>query len=295
MLINDQATLEKFMPVKTGIAFELFEEYLFAADTLFVLDSTIGIGRPLYEVMIASELTDNPGEVQKLLRHATACYAYTLWAPEHAVNHDEMGITVSTGENVAPVSDSKLQRLIETRHKLAYSYLEKAYELMEEKRSDFTDWTGSGSYVLRKKILVSSVKEFEEYYHIDTSRVRFNRYRSGLAAAEREKIAPELGEQMYLLLKAEYQAGSLTEKHQRLLPAIQACAVHYALYMEALGADKPKAYTLEHKRKMEMYAQSFTEKIRANIEDYPLFPNQQTFDRMHTNDNEDQTSQFLFN
>lgn len=281
MLIEDKEALDRYMSVNADLDYELVRPELKRADDLFILDPLFGIGGPLYDELIS---LDTESAAQKklldLLRAATSDFAYSTWARMHSVNNSNSGVTVTRNEHSAPVSDAKLEGIIAERKKTAFRFLELALRFLENNADDFETWKNSRAYTIRKELLISSVDEFDRYAYIDRSRITFMKLRH-----LRELIRPELGDDLYTLVKAEKQKNELKAVHVPVVEFAQTVLANYAC-----GMYKKDKHMLETAEK---HQRAMIDFLRKNKAGYPLLPATGTEGRAPF-PNDPDSSQFVF-
>jgi hypothetical protein len=233
MLIPDKTILDEYLSVNADLEYEAISPELKRSDNLFILDPLYGIGQEFYnEITQVAAPNTQQAKVLDLLRSATADYAYTIWARMHSVNNSNSGITVTRNENSAPVSDAKLEGIIAERKRSAYRFLELVLEYLEKNADTFSTWKNSSAFTIRKELFVSSVSIFERYCFINQSRMVYMQLKPYLLQAEVEMVKPELGEDLYTLIKAEYQAGTLKSVHLPLVEYAQRITANYAMGLD---------------------------------------------------------------
>ncbi|UZR93138.1 DUF6712 family protein [Chondrinema litorale] len=286
MLIKDKEMLQEYLEVNGDLKFDSIKKDLKKADQLLLLDPLFGIGDEFYAELDAIE-TPEGKEVKllELLRQSVADYAYSLWARMHAVQNSNSGIAVVRTDRTAPVSDAKLEGIIADKLKSSHQFMELALKYLEKNADDFEAWKNSSAYTIRKELFISSVDEFDRFCYIERSRIIFMKLRHLILQGEDELIKPELGDDLYNVIKAEYQADNLKAVHLPVVEKIQRTLANYALGKHKKDEDLQAT--------AETHQKALIDFLRKNQTDYPILPINNTQGRGEF-PNRPESSQFIF-
>lgn len=105
----------------------------------------------------------------KYLRQAVAFFAWLKIIPTLDAQHDASGRSRRLGENEKGLTALQEFKDEENIRHLAYEAVDALIEVME--REEFSFWTDSKKYRLRKRLLIRSKEEFDEYYNIGSHRL----------------------------------------------------------------------------------------------------------------------------
>ena len=242
---------------------DLFKELLGFVDADFKFENIISdvitasndiydlIGKDSYEHI--AELTesepdqdfeDNNYMVLRTARLAIAVYSYRLYAPHNDLSHTNDGrkMRAEEGEKSAfqwmidaddKALEKKYYRTLEYLLRLLDESKPENYsELTEEEQKEtlYYKWINSEAYNQVKKLFISSVKEFDNVYPIN-SRLLMIRFAPGMYDCERREILPRLGKTLFDLMKLAYKGKSEEEipNKDSLLLLIQEAIASYAL------------------------------------------------------------------
>lgn len=243
---------------------ELFKELLGFVDANFGFENIISdavtatnelidlIGKDAYNYI--QELTEGtePSEdfadldylVLRTTRLAIAVNSYRLYAPNNDVSHSSDGRKMRNEEHEKNAFQWMIDNDNKALEKKYYRTLEQLLRLLDEsKREGYNElteeeqkatlyykWVNSQAYDDVKKLFISSVKEFDNFYPIN-SRLLLIRFAPGISECERREILPRLGKTLFDLLKEVYKNKSEEEiaNKDSLLNLVQEACSSYAL------------------------------------------------------------------
>ncbi|HBK82658.1 MAG TPA: hypothetical protein DDZ41_03540 [Flavobacterium sp.] len=209
------------------------------------------IGKEVYK-HIAEYAETEPNEdfededymILRSSRLAIAAYAYRLYAPHNDLSHTNDGRKMRNEEHEKSAFQWMIDADDKALEKKYYRTLEQLLRLLDESKPEnydtFTNeekeatiyykWTNSEAFNQVKKLFISTVKEFDNFYPIN-SRLLMIRFAPGMSECERREILPRIGQSKYDLLKLVYKGKSLVEipNKDSLLLLIQEAIASYAL------------------------------------------------------------------
>jgi hypothetical protein len=190
------------------------------------------------------DFEDNNYMILRTARLAIAVYAYRLYAPHNDLSHTNDGRKMRSeeGEKSAfqwmidaddKALDKKYYRTLEYLLRLLDESKPEDYSSLseeEKKETLFYKWTNSEAYNQVKKLFISTVKEFDNFYPIN-SRLLMIRFAPGMSECERREILPRVGKTLFDLMKEVYKKKSeaLIPNKESLLNLIQEAIASYAL------------------------------------------------------------------
>lgn len=209
------------------------------------------IGKEVYEYVAG--LSDNePVEdfedidymLLRTTRLAIAVYSYRLYAPNNDLSHTQDGRKMRKEEHEVSAFQWMIDADDKALEKRYYRALEQLLRLLDESKPERYDeltegeqkvtifyiWTNSEAFNEVKKLFISSVKEFDNIYPIN-SRLLMIRFAPGMSECERREILPRLGKTLFDLLKLAYKGKTEEEiaNKDSLLLLIQEAIASYAL------------------------------------------------------------------
>ena len=190
------------------------------------------------------DFEDNNYMILRTARLAIAVYAYRLYAPHNDLSHTNDGRKMRSeeGEKSAfqwmidaddKALDKKYYRTLEYLLRLLDESKPEDYSSLseeEKKETLFYKWTNSEAYNQVKKLFISTVKEFDNFYPIN-SRLLMIRFAPGMSECERREILPRVGKTLFDLMKEVYKKKSeaLIPNKESLLNLIKEAIASYAL------------------------------------------------------------------
>lgn len=243
---------------------ELFKELLGFVDADFKFKNIVSdlvsatneladlIGKDAYNYI--QELTEDtePDEdfedldytVLYTARLAVAVKSYKLYAPNNDLSHTNDGRKMRNEEHEKHAFQWMIDNSDKELEKKYYRTLEQLLRILDESKpegySELTEeeqkatlyykWVNSEAYDDVKKLFLSSVKEFDNFYPIN-SRLLLIRFAPGISECERREILPRLGKTLFDLLKEVYKKKSEEEipNKDSLLNLVQEACASYAL------------------------------------------------------------------
>lgn len=241
----------------------LFKELLGFVDASFgftdIISDLISVTNEVSDLLgkeaygYIAELTDSePDEdyedldylVLRTARLAIAVQSYKLYAPHNDLSHTSDGRKMRNEEHESNAFQWMLDADDKALEKKYYRTLEQLLRLLDESKPEGYDalteegkkdtlyykWTTSTAYDDVKKLFISTVKEFDNFYPIN-SRLLLVRFAPGISECERREILPRLGKTVFDLLKEVYKGKSEEEVANKdsLLSLIQEACASYAL------------------------------------------------------------------
>ena len=209
------------------------------------------VGKEVYDIL--SEYADTePDEdfedsqymILRTARLAIAVYAYRLYAPHNDLSHTNDGRKMRAEDNEKSAFQWMIDADDKALEKKYYRTLEQLLRLLDDSKPEGYDelteeaqketiyykWTNSEAFNEVKKLFISSVKEFDNIYPIN-SRLLMIRFAPGMSECERREILPRIGKTLFDLMKLAYKGKTEEEiaNKDSLLLLIQEAIASYAL------------------------------------------------------------------
>ena len=209
------------------------------------------IGNEVYKY-IADYSGDEPEEdfedvnymILRTTRLAIAVYAYRLYAPHNDLSHTNGGRKMRNEEHEKAAFQWMIDADDKALEKKYYRTLEQLLRLLDDSKPEnynelsdenkkatiFYKWTNSEAYDQVKKLFISTVKEFDNFYPIN-SRLLLIRFAPGISECERREILPRVGKTLFDLMKEVYKKKSEQEipNKESLFNLVQEAIASYAL------------------------------------------------------------------
>lgn len=209
------------------------------------------IGKEVYKHIAAyaetepeEDFEDQDYMILRTSRLAIAVYAYRLYAPHNDLSHTNDGRKMRTEEHQKAAFQWMIDADDKALEKKYYRTLEQLLRLLDESKPEgydelseeeqkatiFYKWTNSEAFEEVKKLFISTVKEFDNIYPIN-SRLLMIRFAPGMSECERREILPRVGKTLFDLMKLTYKGKSEEEipNKDSLLLLIQEAIASYAL------------------------------------------------------------------
>jgi hypothetical protein len=131
------------------------------------------------------------------------------------------------------ISDAGVRRAESDSQKTAYqyqetnakqAYLNAGYDVLDNmlayldaNKADFATWAADPAYTAYKNYLIPSGIDFNRYYAIKRSRLTYISLAYIMNRVENIDLVDIIGKELYMSIKAQYQAGELTNTYAGLL------------------------------------------------------------------------------
>jgi hypothetical protein len=180
----------------------------------------------------SSTVNENKAQLLYYLQYAIAVRAYSLYAPNNDISHTGDGRKMRNEEHEKVPMEYMIDRDNQQLEKRYYRACDMLLDYLDE--TEFLDtnsvniWHQTDAYKDTTKTVIRTVKEFEEYFHIQ-SRLLFLRLVPGMKAAEREYV-PVITRSVYEVIKTNYhKKETLTEIQEKTIELIKQISVYYAM------------------------------------------------------------------
>jgi len=160
----------------------------------------------------------------ELIQPAIAYFTYLNLLTTNRVQVSTMGNTENRSDDgtSTPASFNAIADVKEMTADMAYEFMDRALEYLEENQVDFGLWYNSTARTEIMSLFVSTTKILNRYIHAGLSRYTFLSMRSELLDVQINKIRKDLGDTFYNNLLGGYQAGTLSVEEEKVIPLIQA-------------------------------------------------------------------------
>jgi len=205
-IIKNIDQLKLTVKVNKSSPFDVWKIYLNEAQST-VLTAYLGLDLvDRLENLDENSTAEDDKKYLALLPFATralGALALALSTDETSINTGDSGHTVTRTENLAPASDSKIEKAKASLESRAWNNIEILIEYLEEKIADFPEWKNSRYYKHCKTKYFPSASVFQDSGLIDInySRLCFEKLRQLIIRVEktevRELLTDELDENIF--------------------------------------------------------------------------------------------------
>lgn len=167
-------------------------------------------------------------ELVTLAQYQVAVTGYSYYAPSNDLSHGNNGRTMEMGEHQKMPFEHLLVRDDEALQRRGYRGMDDLLNFLDE-HSEV--WKSSEEFKVSHRLFVRTVREFDQYFHMD-SRLLLIKLSPGISICEKREILPRIGLEQYELIKAKRQGTNenpLTEVEEVLLDLIQEACVNASL------------------------------------------------------------------
>ncbi len=166
------------------------------------------------------------GQILQFAQNAIANLAYRYFAPSNDLQHGTNGRKMLTSEDSKTPFEYMIVASNDELERRSHRAMDNLINLLDESSNT---WKASDNYKATHRLFVRTVKEFNQFYTIN-SRYLLEKLSPGIAMAEKRLIIPRIGQTAYDALKAKRKDGSaLSADEETLLLMIQEATVYAAL------------------------------------------------------------------
>jgi hypothetical protein len=166
------------------------------------------------------------GQILQFAQNAIANLAYRYFAPSNDLQHGTNGRKMLTSEDSKTPFEYMIVASNDELERRSHRAMDNLINLLDESSNT---WKASDNYKATHRLFVRTVKEFNQFYTIN-SRYLLEKLSPGIAMAEKRLIIPRIGQTAYDALKAKRKDGSaLSADEEPLLLMIQEATVYAAL------------------------------------------------------------------
>ncbi len=223
-IIKNIDQLKLTVKVNKSSPFEVWEIFLNDAQDI-ILTKYLGADLINRLEIIDENSTDEADEkylkVLPLARRALGPFAIALSTDETSINTGDSGHTVTRTENLAPASDSKIEKANASLENRAWNNLEVLLEYLEQNINDFPELRNSHYFKFCRTKYFPSASVFQESGLIDInySRLCFEKLRQLIIRIERTEVRELVTEDIDDIIFADKKYESLIEKIRAFIGA----------------------------------------------------------------------------
>lgn len=202
-----------------------------AADTFL----TPYISQAYYDGLVtrynADETTAADDAVLTHIQKASAWFGVYAAMPFLNINIAGSGLSQNRNDETQPLRMWEYNQARAEAIRKADLALDRALAVMEATPANYTDWTGSAAYTIRKGLLINSVDKLEQYGpKINQSRRTWLKLQPWLDLVETKHVSSTIGATLFSDLKAAWVAGTTDSDDDALLEYVYPVIAYMALY-----------------------------------------------------------------
>lgn len=139
-----------------------------------------------FAYLISDTVSSEMDKLKPYLQRALGPMAVLLGTPEMSINIGDTGHTVQRTDKLAPASDAKIEKVIESLEFRAWNNVERLLEFLEENVADYPEWKKSTFYSGNNNYYLNSAREFQDLgkVNINYSRLTFEAVKPAMAQLE---------------------------------------------------------------------------------------------------------------
>jgi len=229
MIIKDISEVREKLPIEATTRIDNLLPYFTRAEKKYLIPI---LGKTLYDKLADKVYKGqaNSGDWKDLLNlcvEPLCNFGVFLAIPMLQLRVSDGGIQVAMDESFKPASERKILKLEKSLLESAFEQCEELLEFLEEKKLVFTDWASSPSYTINKKYFINTSTQFQQFYHINSSKLTYLAMVPAMAKVEEFLIRSNLGNELFEELKTAIAANNPTADHIALINLIRpAVALH---------------------------------------------------------------------
>ena len=160
--------------------------------------------------------------LKQLLAEAVALLALLEYIPIGQLQFDSSGIRIASNENMKTAFEWQIDELKSTCSRQGWSAIESALSYCESLPAGAlkTLWIATDTYTSSQENLITNLRQFETFAHLQGSRVMFNKLIPTIADQQEEVVVPAIGQALFEAILAkesesdEPKKEALTKAHK---------------------------------------------------------------------------------
>jgi hypothetical protein len=218
------------------------------------------------------------------VQRALARFTIFMASPELDVTITGSGIGVIMNQNIAPASADRVKKFDNANEERGWDNIETLLIFLEDHLSDYPEWVNSPAYTMDVRNLINSAIDFDFFYNIQRSRLKFKSLRPVMDNIEMLKIRKVISDELFDRILNEIKTGSITDPIKKILKKLQFSVANYTM-ADAMDGDKYQGHdqTVNENRfnrdlalflsNGDKYLADVRTTIDTNPDDYPEYVN----------------------
>lgn len=197
MLINNITELRDYIPASVTLNFGDIKPKIRQVEREVIIRI---FGQPIYDrLTTVHPLTASDTSLKNLLAEAVSHLALLEYIPIGQVQFDSAGIRIASTEQMKTAFEWQIDELKTTCSRQGWAAIESALGICEQLPAGTLQdlWTATETYTLSTQNLISNLRQFEQFAHLQGSRVMFNKLIPTIADQQDEVIIPAIGQSLF--------------------------------------------------------------------------------------------------
>lgn len=180
-----------------------------------------------WEGVDASDIKTAMAKLLPYVESAVARFTMLVASPSFDINTMDGGFVVNGGNNFAPASTDRVNRLNASMERLGNDALDSALAFLEENYTLFPVWVNSTAYTMEQSNLINSASLFHSFVNIDRSRLKFSALRQIMSNVEALKIIPAISQDYFDELLEQIRSNDITSDNEKVLNLLRKALANY--------------------------------------------------------------------
>lgn len=197
MLINNITELREYIPASVTLNFGDIKPKIRQVEREIIIRI---FSQPVYDRLTTVQpATAQETSLKNLLSEAVAHLALLEYIPIGQLQFDSAGIRIANTETMKTAFEWQIDELKSTCSRQGWSAVESALEFCETLTTGtlLTLWQATATYTASRQNLISNLRQFERYAHLQGSRVMFNKLIPTITDQQDEVIIPAIGQSLF--------------------------------------------------------------------------------------------------
>jgi len=219
---TNNAEFQEFILTESLESIDYLRPHLEEAIEEFVLPY---LGKPQYQQLIQrydNEAIESDSLEADFLRHVqkvAVLFAHYTAIPELILHLSAAGF--QNPDHQARIAKWQKEGIEASYKTKGYKALDRLLIFLEENATQFPKWKESKGFQTTREFFITSAEEFHQFVNINRSRLVFNKLASSMRYVEQHLLKPVLGDNLFDLVKYQFQHNRLDEFNVRLVPYLK--------------------------------------------------------------------------
>ncbi len=193
MLINSTDDLRLYLPASVTLDFNDIKPKIRLAERETIIPI---FSQAVYDLIDVETVPEGDlTSLHELCAEASAHLALLHYLDFGQVHLNSQGVQIASNDNMKTAFEWQIDQLKEQCSLQGWSAIESALKFLESVGSGTlkTAWEGSDTYIASAKLLLPTLKAFEDFAHLGHSRVLFNKLAPMISSLQEDIIEPAIG------------------------------------------------------------------------------------------------------
>lgn len=212
MLISNITELREYIPASVTLNFADIRPKIRQVEREIIIRI---FSQAVYNRLTTLETpTAEDTALKQLLAEAVALLALLEYIPIGQLQFDSSGIRIASNENMKTAFEWQIDELKSTCSRQGWSAIESALAYCESLPDGAlrTAWIATDTYTSSQENLITNLRQFETFTHLQGSRVMFNKLIPTLADQQEEVVVPAIGQALFQAILAKESESDQTKK-----------------------------------------------------------------------------------